>query len=79
MFKYGVFSGPYFPVFGLNTRKDGPENTPYLDTFQAVLFQQILVLNKFFPVSIVQVVSCKFTEICHNSFFIEHIQATGFS
>ena len=24
--KYGVFSGPYFPVFGL-------EKTPYLDTF----------------------------------------------
>ena len=29
--KYGVFSGPYFPVFG-------PEKTPYLDTFLAVLF-----------------------------------------
>ena len=27
--KYGVFSGPYFPVFG-------PEKTPYLDTFHAV-------------------------------------------
>ena len=25
--KYGVFSGPYFPVFG-------PEKTPYLDTFR---------------------------------------------
>ena len=47
--KYGVFSGPYFPVFGLNTeiygvnsvssrntRKFGPENTPYLDAFHAV-------------------------------------------
>ena len=43
--KYGVFSGPYFPVFGLNTGifvfspnagKYGPENTPYLDTFHAV-------------------------------------------
>ena len=31
--KYGVFSGPCFPVFGLNTGKYGPENTPYLDTF----------------------------------------------
>ena len=31
--KYRVFSGPYFPVFGLNTGKDGPEKTPYLDTF----------------------------------------------
>ena len=56
--KYGVFSGPYFPAFGLNTeiysvnlriqpntRKYGPEKTPYLDTFHTVLvlrFIQIL-------------------------------------
>ena len=49
MSKYEVFSGPYFPVFGLNkeiygvisvfsaiTRKYGPEKTPYLGTFHAV-------------------------------------------
>ena len=36
MSKYRVFSGPYFPVFGLNTGKYGPEKTPYLDTFHAV-------------------------------------------
>ena len=45
MSKYGVFSGPYFPIFGLNTEiyifspnigKYGPEKTPYLDTFHAV-------------------------------------------
>ena len=35
--KYGVIYGPYFPVFGLNTGKCGPEITPYLDTFHAVL------------------------------------------
>ena len=38
--KYGVFSGPYFPVFGLNspnTGKCGPEKTSYLDTFYTVL------------------------------------------
>ena len=34
--KYGVFSGPYFPVFRLNTEKYGPEKSPYLDTFHAV-------------------------------------------
>ena len=34
--KYGVISGPYFPVFGLNTGKYRPEITPYLDTFHAV-------------------------------------------
>ena len=52
MSKYGVFSGPYFPAFGLNTEiylripqtsvfspnagKCGPEKTPYLDTFHTV-------------------------------------------
>ena len=37
MSKYGVISGPYFPVFGLNTEKYGPEKSPYFDTFHAVL------------------------------------------
>ena len=36
--KYGVFSGPYFLVFSPNTGKYGPEKTPYMDTFHAVLF-----------------------------------------
>ena len=36
--KYGVFSGPYFPVFSRNTGKYRPEKTPYLDTFHAVTF-----------------------------------------
>ena len=49
MSKYGVISGPYFPVFGLDTevygvnlriqseyRKYGPEITPRLDTFYAM-------------------------------------------
>ena len=49
VYKYGVFSGPYFPVSGLNTKiyfvnlhiqskyeKYGPEKTPYLGTFHAV-------------------------------------------
>ena len=34
--KYGAISGPYFPVFALNTEKYGPEITPYLATFLAV-------------------------------------------
>ena len=37
MSKYGVISGPYLPVFGLNIGKYAPEKTPYLDTFHAVL------------------------------------------
>ena len=46
VFKYGVFSGPYFPVFRLNTEiyevfspntgKYGAEKTPYLDILHAV-------------------------------------------
>ena len=35
--KYGVISGPYFPVFGLYTGKYGPDITSYLDTFHAVI------------------------------------------
>ena len=41
--KYGVFPGPYFPVFVLNTEfspntgKYRPEETPYFDIFHAVI------------------------------------------
>ena len=35
--KYGVISGPYFPVFSPITGKCGREITPYLDTFHAVV------------------------------------------
>ena len=37
MSKYGVISGPYFAVFGLNIGKYGPEINSYLDTFHAVI------------------------------------------
>ena len=33
MCKYEVFPGPHFTVFGLNTRKYGSKETPYLNTF----------------------------------------------
>ena len=36
MSKYGVISGPYFPVLSPNIGKYGPETTPYLDTFYAM-------------------------------------------
>ena len=36
MSNYGVISGPYFPIFGLNTEKYGPEITPYLDISDAM-------------------------------------------
>ena len=35
MSKYGDFSGPYFPVFSLSTRKYEPEKNAYLDIFYA--------------------------------------------
>ena len=38
--KYAVLSGPYFPVFVLNTGKYRPEKTTYLDTFHAVCHYQ---------------------------------------
>ena len=38
MSKYGVFSGPYFPVFSPNIEKYGPEKTPYLDTFHEMTY-----------------------------------------
>ena len=37
MSKYGVISGPYFPVLGLYIEKYGLELTPYLGTFHAVI------------------------------------------
>ena len=43
--KYGVISGPYFPVFGLNTGKYGPEITSYLDTFHAVPYVHMYCIN----------------------------------
>ena len=36
VFKYEVFSGPYFLVFRPNTEKYGPEKNPCLDSFHAV-------------------------------------------
>ena len=59
MSEYGVFSGPYFPAFRLNTEryslstpyfsvfspnagKYGPEKTPYLDTFHAVITYKVV-------------------------------------
>ena len=66
MSKYGVISGPYFPVFGLymdfifrlylsvispNTGKYGPEITPYLNTFHAVLISIWLFFIEMVPLS----------------------------
>ena len=67
LFKYGVISGPYFPVFGLNTGKYGPEITPYLDTYHAVW--QILFYNEFLVTSFVSTVQEKEWLINYHSNF----------
>ena len=62
MSKYGVISGPYFPVFGLNTGKHRPEITLYLDTFQAVHANQSLSVHPFYIMMIIY----KFQVILYN-------------
>ena len=54
--KYGVFSGPYFPEFGLNISvfspnagKYGPEKTLYMDTFHAVLLEAFATHINYLP------------------------------
>ena len=48
VFKYGVISGPYFPVFSPNTGKYGPEIPPYLDTSYAVKTDPTQILIHYF-------------------------------
>ena len=38
--KYGVFSGPYFPVLGLNTGKYGPEKLHIWTLFTQGCFER---------------------------------------
>ena len=37
------FSGPFFPVFGLNTGKYGPEKNSVLDTFHGSLINIVFI------------------------------------
>ena len=58
MSKCGVFFGPYFPVFG-------PEKTPYLDTFHAMLDKANLygsLMSKITSKLIKRIKSDSFTE-----------------
>ena len=50
MSTYVVISGPYFPVFGLNTGKYGPEITYGAGHFMQCLglfFRSVLVSNEY--------------------------------
>ena len=64
--KYGVISGPYFVVFGLNTRKYEPEITAYLDNFQTVRFKWILK----HPINLPDAVSQKYLIKSSKSFIV---------
>ena len=56
VYKYGVFSGPYFPTFGLNTErygvfnpnagKYGPKNFRILSLFAQCIWRKICLINK---------------------------------
>ena len=51
--KYGVFSGPYFPAFELNTENTDLKKTPYFDTFHAVNKWRLLnIVAKLFILDI---------------------------
>ena len=49
MSKYGIISGPYFPILIPNRGKYRPEITPYLDTFHvALLFNIFKLFSQFY-------------------------------
>ena len=50
MSKYGVISGPHFPVFSPNTGKYGPEIPRYLDAFHAVMGIVLMIFFFFLVV-----------------------------
>ena len=63
MSKYGVISGPYFPVFSPNAGKYGPEMSPYLDTFHAVILN--MKCTKYEMSLSIMMVTCKATPKQH--------------
>ena len=65
MSKCGVFSGLYFPVFGLNTRKYEPEKTLYLNTLRAVF---IVKNNKLHNKSLTNIFTYKFLHVILRNF-----------
>ena len=65
--KYGVISDPYFPVFGLNTGKYGPEITPYLAAYYAVIVFSYSSLNN--PFHFLATINMPLEKFCH---FIIH-------
>ena len=70
--KYGIFSGPYFPVFSLNTGKCSSEKTSYWDTTlccSVFLIKLVGLQARCFPV--------KFAKFLKNIYFKEHLRKTA--
>ena len=71
--KYGVFSGPYFPVFSPNTGKCGPEKYPYLDAFHAMrasLLRSSFYRNSIWSIKLlINALFSLFDEMCFSSDF----------
>ena len=71
--KYGVISGPHFPIFGLNTGKYGPEITTYLDIFHAVSVN-VKFENKVFHLFMqVNLISTNFGLVLKTGFMMIYI------
>ena len=61
-FKYWVFSGLYFLVFGLNMGKYESEKTPYSETFhRSIYFVKYVISNK---VATYKLEACGFVRKC---------------
>ena len=74
VFKYRVFSGPYFPAIGLNTGKYRPENTPYLDSFHVVVcFANYFTLITFITVITFLPDQIQFLKVYKNYYWMEII------
>ena len=70
----------YFPVFGLNAGKYGPEITPYLDSFHAVFSFEITetIVQLLFIVQLFVETSCSFkitkTTVCIGPFKTNYVK-----
>ena len=81
--RYGVFSAPYFPVFGLNSGKYGPEETLYRSSHRMCSVKKGVLRNfaKFTGKHLCQRLFLKTNTskntISKNTFFTEHLRTTA--
>ena len=77
MSKYGVISGPYFPIFSPNTGKYRPEITLWLDTCQAVklsfktgAIHDIIAMPFHSSILVIDLTFHRFTRFADNFFLL---------